>query len=164
MINFQITPLDHTLLTYLFELDEKELQHLGAVKMTADRNTGYPCRISLTNAGIGEEVILLHYKHHQTDSPYQASGPIFIRNNVKSAKLEVNEIPAMLTDKLLSIRSYTNKGMLRKADVIDGKELRQALITAFTNAEINYIHIHSAKEGCYHCTVNRTTPEHKKSS
>lgn len=80
----------------LFELDDPALQAQGAVKLTVDEYPGFPCRISLEDAPLGEEVLLLPYKHHQTASPYQTSGPIFIRKNVQHAKLKTNEVPPNL--------------------------------------------------------------------
>jgi hypothetical protein len=41
--------------------------------MTVDEFPGFPCRVSLQDAEIGEEVILLPYQHHKTNSPYQAN-------------------------------------------------------------------------------------------
>lgn len=155
MNNFQIKSLQDTDFSNLFRLDNRELEKIGARKMIVDKKPGFPCRVSLQDAEIGEEVILLSYQHHQTNSPYQSTGPIFIRKNAITATLDVNEIPKMLDHRLLSIRAYDKNGMMKDALVTDGHNLKVILINTFNDPEINYIHIHNAKPGCYNCKVER---------
>lgn len=124
--------------------------------MLADKKPGFPCRISLQDAEIGEEVILFHYKHHVTDSPYRASGAVFIRRAAKTAVLQPNEVPEMLMFRLLSLRGYNSDGIMQKALVTAGEKLQVDLPALFENQLIAYIHIHNAKEGCFHCLVSRS--------
>jgi hypothetical protein len=155
MNNFIIRSLQHSEFTSLFEPGSSELEKSGAIKMTVNKNPGFPCRVSLQDAEIGEEVILLPYQHHKTNSPYQSSGPIFIRKNAVTANLEINEIPAMLVRRLLSIRAYDKYGMMLESFVVEGTELKSLLTKIFSNPEINYAHVHNAKAGCYNCKVER---------
>jgi len=78
-MNFKIKSLESSEFLSLFDLDNPALEKMGAIRMIVDEFPGFPCRVSLEDAEIGEEVILLSYQHHQTNSPYQASGPIFVR-------------------------------------------------------------------------------------
>jgi hypothetical protein len=153
--NFIIKSLQDNEFSNLFELDALELGNIGAVRMTVDSFPGFPCRVSLEDAEIGEEVILLPYQHHKTNSPYQASGPIFVRKSAKTASLKTNEIPKMLNHRLLSLRGFDKYGMMKDASVVEGQNLREQLIKTFENNEIHYIHIHNAKPGCYNCVVER---------
>lgn len=155
MNNFQITALQYPQFYNLFKLNDEELKDVGAVRMTVDKKPGFPCRVSLQDAEIGEEVILLPYQHHQCNSPYQAKGAIFVRKNALTAALGVNDIPKMLDHRLLSIRAYNESGMMKEAHVSEGKSIKDVLIKTFTNKEISYVHIHNAKQGCYHCCAER---------
>jgi len=139
----------------LFKLENHELDKIGATSMVVDKPTGFPCRISLRNTALGEQVILLTYQHHETPSPYRASGPIFLKQDAVEATPAVNEITAMLQNRLLSVRAYDSKGMMLQADVIEGVQLYGLLTTWFDDAAIEYIHLHSAKHGCYNCSVRR---------
>lgn len=139
----------------LFKLTQEELLKQGAVRMIADEKPGYPCRISLEDAEIGEAVILFPYKHHHTNSPYQASGPVFIRKNAKKSELGINEIPKMLLHRLLSLRIYNDQGMMTDAKTIDGKYLKDEIETIFSRESASYIQIHNSGPGCYNCQVNR---------
>jgi hypothetical protein len=139
----------------LFYSDENKLREIGAVKMIADEKPGYPCRVSLEDAEVGEEVILLPYQHHKTYSPYQSAGPVFIRKNAKTATLNINAIPTMLNHRLLSLRGYGKDGIMKQAEITEGSGLREMLNKLFENTDINYIHIHNAKQGCFNCVAER---------
>jgi hypothetical protein len=153
--NFKITALDADVFASYFTKTEAALAILGAKSMTVDEKPGFPCRISLADAEIGEEVILLPFTHHAVASPYQASGPIYIRKNAATALLTTNEIPLMLNHRLLSLRGYDIDAMMIEASVIEGKNLESSLSQIFDNQLIKYIHIHNARPGCYNCRVDR---------
>ncbi len=154
-MNFRIKALDDREFVALFNLSNSELEKIGAVKMIVDEFPGFPCRVSLEDAEIGEEVILLPYQHHKTNSPYQSSGPIFVRKIAKSSIYEINEIPKMFNHRLLSLRGYDKNAIMKDASVIEGNNLRAQLFKIFENDDIQYIHIHNAKPGCYNCLVER---------
>ena len=52
--DFQFVALPLERFTHLFTMDEAELASVGARRMTVDENPGYPCRVSLMDAPIGE--------------------------------------------------------------------------------------------------------------
>jgi len=153
--NFQIKALEAETFAPLFSLDKPALEKIRAIKMIVDKKPGYPCRVSLEDATPGEEVMLLTYQHHQTNSPYQSSGPIFIRKNAVTAKPGINEIPAMLHHRLLSIRAYNHAGIMKESSVTEGAGLKAVLMKIFDNTDIEYIHIHNAKAGCFNCVAER---------
>lgn len=155
--SFQISSLEDKEFTALFNLTDPELEKIGATRMIVDSCPGFPCRVSLEDAAIGEEVILLPYQHHKTRSPYQSVGPIFVRKLAKTARLGINEIPVMLTHRLLSLRGYNEEGIMKEAAVTEGNALQEALHTIFNNEEVTYVQIHNAKPGCYNCTAARIT-------
>jgi len=154
-INFQIKALQESEFAPLFELADVELAERGAIRTTVDKKLAFPCRVSLEDGEIGDEVILLPYQHHKTNSPYRSAGPIFIKKNARSARPSVNEIPTLLNHRLLSVREYDKKGMMKASLVTEGQHLRENLIEVFNNPEIDYVHIHNAKPGCYMCEVVR---------
>jgi hypothetical protein len=154
-VNFKIKSLEDKEFSGLFNLDNSELEKIGAVRMIVDEFPGFPCRISLEDAEIGEEIILLSYQHHKTNSPYQASGPIFVRKIAKTPTFGTNEIPKMFNHRLLSLRGYDKNGFMKEASVTEGHLLKEQIIKTFENEKIKYIHIHNARPGCYNCVVER---------
>ncbi len=153
--NFQIVALQEKEFHNLFQMSEEVLKSISAMKMLVNKKPGFPCRVSLKDAEVGEEVILLSYQYHSVNSPYKASGPIFIRKGATTAKLDVNEIPDMLHHRYLSVRGYNTDSMIVEARVTEGVNLRGNIDEIFDNKEVEYIHILNAKPGCYNCLVLR---------
>jgi len=158
--DFKIKALQYQEFSKLFELNDKDLAEISIVRMKVDSFPGFPCRVSLEDAVIGEEVLLLPYEHHKTKSPYKGIGPIFVRKNATDSSPGVNEIPKMLIHRLLSLRAYDQSGMMRAAVVAEGTELKNQLIGLFDDKKVAYIHIHNAKPGCYNCVAERVKANH----
>lgn len=155
MNNFKLEALNHLDFEYLNDLSETELAENHIKKMKVDKFPGFPCRITLEDAGIGEMVFLLNYDFHNVNSPYRASGPVFVRANQLTKTYAQNEIPVMFNHRLLSIRGYSKDAMMVVADVSEGKFLKDKLLQILENPNIEYIHLHNAKPGCFNCTVKR---------
>lgn len=154
-MNYKIKALNYQEFEPLFELSDAELEKLSIKRMTVDEKPGYPCRVSLEDAEIGEEVLLLPYEFHITNSPYQAKGPIFVRKAASTKELDKNEIPVMLNHRLLSFRGYDKNGLMKEALTEKGINTNSAIEKIFENTEIEYIHIHNSSPGCYNCEVRR---------
>ena len=153
-VKFKILAIENNF-NHLFILNKEELSSKGALKMIVDEKPGYPCRVSLEDAEIGEDIILFPFQHHKTNSPYQSSGPIFVRQNAKSPNLGIDEIPKMLLHRLLSLWVYNKKGMMIDAKTIEGRTLKNEIGIIFKNNLADYIQIHNSSPGCYNCQVNR---------
>lgn len=153
-MGFRIRGLAAEPFAELFSLSDEALAARGAVRMTADRAPGFPCRISLTDAALGDEVILTHHEHHAVDSPFRSGYAIYVREGERTFD-EVDRVPAMLRSRLLSLHAFDARGMLLDADVVDGKGVEALIERLFVDARVAYIHIHFAKPGCYAALVER---------
>ncbi|MGN6313138.1 MAG: DUF1203 domain-containing protein [Rhodanobacteraceae bacterium] len=153
-MGFRIRGLPAELFAELFSLSDEALAARGAVRVIADKAQGYPCRISLTDAEAGEEVILTHHEHHAVDSPFRSGYAIYVREGERTFD-DVGRVPAMLRSRLLSLRAFDTQGMLLDAEVADGNELEALIERLFAHARVAYIHIHFAKPGCYAALVER---------
>ena len=152
---FRIVALPSEPFAPLFALDETALAARGASRCIADAKPGFPCRVSLLDAEPGEPLILLQYTHHDTDGPYRASGPIFVRVGAERAIPEPNEVPESVRGRLLSFRGYDATGQMLEAEVAQGTELESVVNRFFADPRITYIHLHNARPGCYNCRVER---------
>ncbi len=155
-MTFRIRGLDPAPFAPLFALSDAELAARGAVRRFADAQPGFPCRVSLVDAEIGEELLLLSYEHHAVTSPYRASGPIYIRRAAHSAFDAIDKVPPVLHHRLLSLRAYDAAGMLRDAQVCEGDAVAERIERAFADPAIAYLHVHNAKPGCFSCRVDRS--------
>ncbi len=151
---FLIHGLDPALFTPLFALSDAELVAAGARRIVAGEPPGYPCRVSLVDADVGDELVLVHFEHHATPSPYRAAGPIYVRR-AATTRLALDRVPDVLARRVLSVRGYDAAGMLQAADLVDGRELAAKLDSVLGARDIAYVHIHYAKPGCYAARVER---------
>ncbi|HTL25355.1 MAG TPA: DUF1203 domain-containing protein [Burkholderiales bacterium] len=155
MNDFRLVGLASEPFAPLFEMSDEELAARSIRRVVADHKPGFPCRISLVDAEVGEELLLLPYCHQPADSPYQASGPIFIRAGARRRMADPSEIPPYVAGRLISARAYDERDFIVDADVCDGADAAAAIRRMFENPKVRYIHLHNAKRGCFSCRVER---------
>ena len=124
-------------------------------RMRSDEPVGYPCRISLEDAPVGEELLLLTFTHQDGRSPYRASGPIFVRRGRSGAAQIVNELPTYLT-----LRPFPCARTMRRTRWWTRRSWkaappRRSIEGYLARAEVAYLHIHFARRGCFACRVDR---------
>lgn len=154
-MNFQICGLDIGQFSQLFGKDSRTLDEHGAERMTVDGNPGFPCRVSLQDAEIGETVLLMNYEHQPASSPYRSSHAIFVREGASQAVIRKNEVPEMLRIRLISVRAFDSAGMMVDADLVDGRYLESMIDRMFSIGSVSYLHLHNAKRGCFAARVDR---------
>ena len=106
-MSFQLVGIPFEPFASLFSLDDRELAQLDAQRVIATEKPGYPCRVSLADAEIGEELLLLPYAHQPARSPYRASGPIFVRKAARPCKLDAGVIPDYVRLRQMSFAPMT---------------------------------------------------------
>lgn len=154
-MSFQIRGLPAAEFAPFFAMSGAELAQHGAVRKVADRMPGFPCRVSLRDAEPGETVLLLNYEHLPAVSPYRSRYAIYVREKAVEAQPEVNEIPEVLRTRLLSVRAFDGAGMLVEAEVVQGIELAAVIEHMFARQEVEFLHAHNAKPGCFAARIDR---------
>lgn len=153
-MTFRISGLSADAFDHWFSLDHAELAQAGAISRVADSNPGFPCRISLTDAAVGEEVLLINYEHLPVDSPYRSRHAIYIRRGEKQCVM-IDEVPPMLRTRLLSVRAFDDAGLMVGADTVDGHHLETVIEKHFADPRAQFLHVHFAAPGCYAARVDR---------
>lgn len=154
-MSFQIHALPESLFADLFSIPDSELAKRSARRVVVEANPGFPCRVSLADAEVGETVILVNFEHQPNDTPYRSTHAIFVREGVEQAVVEPEEVPEVLRIRLLSVRAFDEAHQIIDADVVDGQELRDTVERLFENPNIAYLHLHNAKPGCFAASVTR---------
>ena len=154
-MNFRIAGLSPEPFRHLFGLPDAELARHGARRYAADRVPGYPDRIELRDATLGQSVLLLNYVHQPAETPYRASHAIFVREGAEAAYDATGEVPPSLRTRLLSVRGFDAAHMIAEADVTDGTALEALIERMFGNPDVAYLHAHYAKHGCYAARIDR---------
>jgi Protein of unknown function (DUF1203) len=151
-MSFRITGLPAEPFAELFSLSDDELRERGAVRKVADG--GHPCRISLTDAELGDEVLLVNYEHHPVGSPYRMRFAIYVRRGEEQYDA-VDRIPEQLRRRMLAVRAFDGNAMMIGHELIDGRDVEQAIERLFADPASAYLHVHFASPGCYAARVER---------
>ena len=125
-MSFRISALPTARFKPLFALSDEELAARGAKRLIVDKCPGFPCRVSLMDAQVGEVVLLTNYEHQTASSPYRAAHAIFVRENAHEARPQVDEVPQALRSRLLSVRGFDGKGMMIDADESEDGSYQQS--------------------------------------
>lgn len=154
-MSFVIRSLPRSPFEHLLQLSDDALRERGALRTVATKKPGFPCRVSLVDAEIGETVLLTNYEHQPLATPFRASHAIYVREHAVEANLQPNEVPELLRSRVLSVRAFDKEGMLKDADLVDGRVLEECLQRLLDNPRCEYLHLHYAKPGCYAARVDR---------
>lgn len=154
-MDYRITGLPAEQFAELQQASDDELRRRGVERHVVETPNSAPCRISLQDAEVGEEVLLFSFPHQTAASPYAATGPIFIRRAATRAFDGINVIPDQQRRRLLSVRAYDDADHIVDAEVQPGSELESLIERFFEDPRVRYLHVHNARRGCYACRVDR---------
>lgn len=154
-MDFRIRGLAPAPYAHLFGLSDHALDALGIKRCLVDQTPGYPDRIELRDAAVGETVLLLNHVSQPAPTPYRASHAIYVREGASQTYDAINQVPESLRIRLLSLRAFADDGMMLQADVIEGSELETMIATMLGNPAVAYIHAHNARRGCYAARIDR---------
>jgi len=154
-MDFRVTGLSAAPYQALYGLPDAALAALGVHRHIVDDNQGYPDRIELREARIGETVLLLNHVSQPAPTPYRASHAIYVREGATDAYDAINQVPESMGMRLLSLRGFADDGMMLAADVVEGRDMEVLIAALFANPGVAYIHVHNARRGCYAGLVDR---------
>jgi len=157
MSSFRLVGLAPDSFASLFALAPDELAARGARRVTATAKFGFPCRVSLADAEPGDELLLLPFEHQPQNSPYRASGPIYVKAGARRRLLDPGEIPDSVRLRQISLRAYDRDHMIVAAEVCAGDAVGDEIGRQFADPRVSYIHLHHAKRGCFSCLVERAS-------
>jgi Protein of unknown function (DUF1203) len=152
MQHFRIQGLPAEPFAHLFALSDEALRERGAVRRIADGPR--PCRVSLTDAKPGDELILVNYEHHAVASPYRMRFAIYVRKGEQTFDA-VDDVPEQLRTRTLAVRGFDATGMMTGWELIDGGRLEEAIDRLFADPRAAYLHVHFAAPGCYVARIER---------
>src|SRR5215469_9545997 len=131
-MNFRIRGLEASQFDHLFTLSDAELAEHGAVRRIADEPR--PCRISLSDAKPGDELILVNYEHHAAPRHTVCGLPIYVRRGEETFDA-IGEVPEQLRKRTLAVRGFDAFGMMTGWEIVDGTNVEAAIDRQFANVE-----------------------------
>lgn len=155
-MSFVVSGLPVALFQPLFGLSDEALAAQGVIRHTSDASVGFPCRITLEDAPVGETVLLLNYEHQSADTPYRARHAIFVRESAMETQAVVDQVPASLAVRpFISLRAFDAQGMMLDAGISPGAELVAPIERLLAVPGVAYLHAHYAGRGCYAAHIAR---------
>ena len=151
-MSFRIKGLPAEPFAELFGLSDPELKARNVVRRTAAHPA--PCRVSLTDAALGDEILLVNYTHHPVDNPYHAHYAIWVRAGEATFDA-VDQVPEQLRKRTLALRTWDADDMMVGHEVVDGRQIEAAIERLFADPRAQYMHAHFAAPGCYAARIER---------
>ncbi len=155
-MTYTISGIDIETFRPLFYLNDDALKQRGIIRQTVDTNPGYPCRITLEDAKIGDTVLLLNHENHHADTPYRSSYAIYVNESATQTRHFHKALPPVFKGRPIALRIFDEDGMLIGADMGMDDALCAKIETIFTNSEAAYIHAHNAMHGCFAAEIRRS--------
>lgn len=156
-MTYRIRGIDPAPYQKLFGMSEPDLAEAGAVRVVARCKPGFPCRVSLTDAEIGEEMILLNHVSHDVETPYRSSYAIYVREQAGEAAEYIDELPPVFANRPLGLRAFNSAGMLANAALAMPGNAEVSIAALLADDEIAYIDAHNAAQGCFAARIERCT-------
>ena len=148
-MTFRITGLPPEHFQNLLGLSDSALAERGACRVVADAKPGFPDRVTLRDAEIGEQLLLLNYMHQPAANPYRASHAIFVLEDAHTAYDQVGEIPEVMRSRVMSLRAFDEQDVMVDAELAQGPELEGVIERLLGDPRVRYLQAHYAKRGCY---------------
>ena len=154
-MTYRITGLDPAPFASLFGAADAMLAQANAVRTTATCEPGFPCRVTLEEAAVGETLLLLPWSVPRRSSPYSFTYAIFVRETAAEAAVYEDALPPVLRHRWLSVRAFDERGMARAVELVEPGQADDALRRLLDEPSHIYIDIHNAAAGCFAARAER---------
>jgi Protein of unknown function (DUF1203) len=155
LMTYRIEGLRRADFVPLFTMSDAELAARDAVRVTATGH-GFPCRVSLEDASVGEQLILLNYISHDVATPYRSAYAIYVREGAEDAPALIDTTPPVFEGRPLGLRGFGADGMLKNAALALPGQADAKIRELFADENIAYIHAHNAAHGCFSARIDRS--------
>ena len=154
-MSYRITGLSAASFRPLFGLSDLELARRGVQRIVVTEPHSTPDRVELRDAEPGETVLLINHVYLDADSPYRGSHAIYVREGAEQTYDAVDQIPAAIQRRLISLRAFDASNMMVDADVVQGAELEPLIQRFLALPEVAFLQAHHARRGCYAARIER---------
>ena len=154
-MGFSIKGLSAEPYRHLYGKTDKELEALGARRYVCTESPGFPDRIEMRDAEIGETLFLVNHVSLDADTPYRATHAIFVREGAEETYETENEIPPVMFNRMLSLRAFDASGMMLDAELAQGNDIKKSIEIMFQDASVDHIDAHNAVRGCFSGRITR---------
>lgn len=154
-MTYRFSGIEPRQFAHLVGLSAEDLAAHGAVRMTANGQPTFPCRIQLDDAAAGEPLLLVNHVSHDGNNPYRASHAIFVSETALQAATYENEIPPALDRRILSLRAFDSDGMMVDAAMAQPGEADPVVRRMLAMENVDHVDAHTAIRGCFMARAER---------
>lgn len=154
-MTYKFSGLEPSQFAHLIGLSDEELAAHGAVRMTANGQPSFPCRVQLDDAKGGETLLLVNHVSHDGNNPYRASHAIFVSESASEPATYENEIPPALDRRILSLRAFGSDGMMVDAALAQPGEADALVRRMLASEAVDHVDAHTAIRGCFMARAER---------
>lgn len=154
-MKFVIRGLSASHYRQLYGMSNEKLEANGAKRYVCDATPGYPDRIEMRDAEIGETLLLVNHVSMDKRTPYKASHAIFVREGAEHSFEAENEVPPVMFNRLLSLRAFDQSGMMVDADIAKAEKIQTTIEKMLGDKQVAHIDAHNAVRGCFSGRITR---------
>jgi hypothetical protein len=154
-MTYRFSGLEPSQFAHLFGLSDEELARHGAVRMIANGQPTFPCRVQLEDAEAGEPLLLVNHVSHDGNNPYRASHAIFVSETAPEALSYADKIPPALDRRILSLRAFDRGGMMVDAALAQPGDADPVIRRMLDNDAVDHVDAHTAIRGCFMARAER---------
>jgi hypothetical protein len=141
--------------SYVIRTIDESADLTAATSVVADATPGYPCRRCLTDARVGEPLILASADPFRTDSAYRGRSPIYLHSDGCPSADGSTTLPPIVFERPQAVRAYDADAMMLDAEIAEGSELENIVNHFLANPDVSYLHVHNALPGCFNFRIER---------
>lgn len=119
--------------------------------------SGLPCRHCLGEVAPGDEYLAVGHRPFSNLQPFAEVGPIYLHADQCQRYPEISDPPAgFLEETQMMMRGYNKDQRIvyGTGAIVPTQLLRSAASAIFENPEVSFIHVRSAKNGCFQCRID----------
>jgi hypothetical protein len=154
-MTYRISPLDRAHFAPLFAMDDEELAQHAAIRVVADADRGYPCRIALDDARSGDRLILMNYASPPFRGPYATRYAIYVGEASREPEPFIDRLPPCFNHRALSLRAFGSDELVVTARLAEPGNTDSAIGDLLADDRVVYIMAHYAAYGCFAARIDR---------
>ena len=154
-MSYRIDGLDPAAFAKLYGASDQTLAEHRAVRVTADAQPGFPCRVTLEDMAPGETLLLLPHRLERPGGPFAFTYAVFVREGAMMPARFLDKVPPVFGPRVLSLRGFNADGMVTAAALAQAGEADAAIRRVLDDRAVVYIDVHNAVAGCFAARVHR---------
>lgn len=155
-MSFKIQGLKADPYRHLYGMSDEQLEAYGVKRYICDNTPGYPDRIEMRDAEIGETLLLVNHTSMDKQTPYKATHAIFVREGAEKSFNAENSVPSVMYNRLISLRAFDKQGMMVDAEIAKGDDIKTTIDKMFNDGNVEHIDAHNAIRGCFSGKITRS--------